>query len=99
MMVMFDLPVQTNVDKTHYRHFHDFLLDDGFLMMQFSVYGRHCASREIAETHQRRVGLAVPPNGQIRVLQVTEAQFGRMTIFENYVVRKPEPAPLALEFW
>lgn len=99
MLVMFDLPVKTKNDKREYRLFRGFLLDDGFGQLQYSVYGRHCASREVSETHGKRVHRAIPPRGEVRILRVTEAQFARMEIVRNYAPRPPEPTPLPLEFW
>ncbi len=99
MVVMFDLPVKTKQQKTRYRWFHDFLLDDGFVMMQFSIYGRHCASREKAETHASRVRSRTPVQGEVRILQVTEAQFERMQIFRNSSRKPSERVPQQLELW
>ena len=99
MIVMFDLPSTTKTDKANYRHFHDFLLDDGFRMLQYSVYGRHCISREKAESHAHRVKRATPPRGEVRILSVTEAQFGRMEIYRNFVKKNAETTPRQLEFW
>lgn len=99
MIVMFDLPVQTKLHKTRYRQFHDFLLDNGFMMLQYSIYGRHCASREKGETHARRVKRATPRQGEVRILTVTEAQFGKMQVFRNFERKKVEQPPLPLEFW
>lgn len=48
LMVMFDLPTTTPEEKRRYQLFHGFLLDDGYCMMQYSVYIRHCASSENA---------------------------------------------------
>jgi CRISPR-associated protein Cas2 len=99
LLVMFDLPVKTRTDKTRYRHFHDFLVDDGFQMLQYSVYGRHCASREMALTHSDRVRRKLPRRGRVRVLHVTEAQFAKMQVFEDFTVGEPESPPQPLEFW
>lgn len=99
MVVMFDLPVITKKQKTDYRHFHEFLIDDGFTMMQYSVYGRHCATREKADAHLQRVRRSTPPQGEVRVLRVTEAQFARMAIFRDRVPTRAESVPKQLEFW
>lgn len=99
MIVMFDLPVQTKLQKTRYRQYHDFLLDNGFMMLQYSIYGRHCASREQGETHARRLKKATPRQGEVRILTVTEAQFGKMQVFRNFERKKVEQPPLPLEFW
>ena len=56
VVVLFDLPTVSKSEKTAYRKFHTFLLEDGFTRVQYSVYGRHCASRELATT----AGIAVP---------------------------------------
>ncbi len=99
MVVMFDLPVKTKIDRTRYRKFHDFLLDDGFGMLQYSVYGRHCMSREKGDVHAKRVRTQTPPRGEVRILRVTEAQYARMEIHRNFTAQKPEAAQLPLEFW
>ncbi|MCX6504883.1 MAG: CRISPR-associated endonuclease Cas2 [Actinobacteria bacterium] len=99
MVVMFDLPVKTKAQKTSYRKFHGFLLNEGFLMMQYSIYGRHCPTREAAEAKSSRVHRSTPHLGQVRILRVTEAQFARMEIIENYAPKESETVPLALEFW
>jgi CRISPR-associated protein Cas2 len=99
MVVMFDLPVTTKLDRTRYRHFREFLLDDGFARLQYSIYGRHCSSREMGDTHALRVRRATPPRGEVRILRITEAQFGRMEIFKNTARKIPEQPTLPLEFW
>lgn len=81
VVVLFDLPVDTRAARREYRIFRNKLLKNGFQMLQYSVYGRHCASEESARTHIGRVERNVPPDGEVRVLTVTEKQFERMRIF------------------
>ena len=50
VIAMFDLPTDTPAARKSYTRFRKDLLDDGFTMMQFSVYSRHCASIENADT-------------------------------------------------
>lgn len=38
ILVMFDLPVITDTDRREYRKFRKFLILNGFLMLQESVY-------------------------------------------------------------
>ncbi len=66
------------------------LLDDGFTMLQYSVYGRHCASEEKAEVHMKRVEAMLPDDGQVRILCVTEKQFERMRVFWGKMRKPPE---------
>jgi len=90
ILVLYDLPTLTPEDKKEYLVFHKKLLEDGFVMLQYSVYARCCPSQENAEVHYKRVEKAVPPDGQVRVLELTGKQFGRMKIFEGPLRRKPE---------
>ena len=53
ILVFFDLPTETKKDKKNYMEFRKNLLKDGFIMFQFSIYIRHCASSENAVTIQR----------------------------------------------
>lgn len=46
VLTMFDLPTDTKAARRQYTQFRKILLKDGFTMMQYSVYIRHCASRE-----------------------------------------------------
>ena len=47
---------------------------DGFTMFQFSIYLRHCASRENAEVHVNRVKNIVPERGNIGILTITPSE-------------------------
>jgi len=99
MMVMFDLPTKEPEQKSAYRKFQNFLLNEGFSMVQYSVYSRHCHSRQIAKSKAARIRRALPSLGQIRILRITETQFSRMEIFENCAKKSNEKAPMTLEFW
>ena len=94
LMVMFDLPVVTAEEKRQYSRFRKYLLREGFLQLQFSVYARFSASRENAQKYYRYIQSAVPPGGRVRLLMVTDKQFGDMvslygTKLED-VEKKPE---------
>ena len=55
VMIFFDLPTNTVKEKRAYTIFRKDLMKDGFTMFQFSIYVRHCASRENADVHVKRV--------------------------------------------
>ncbi len=93
LIVLFDLPTATSEERADYRHFHDFLLDDGFAMLQFSVYARHCASEENAAVHSQRIHAALPPDGEVRLLSLTDKQFGRMSVFHGHMRTQAEHPP------
>jgi len=99
LVVMFDLPTKTNSDKQRYRHFRNLLLDEGFRMLQYSVYARHLATRERTDAKTDRILRNIPYRGEVRLLKVTEAQYSRMQIISNYKRRRPESEPPQLELW
>lgn len=78
LLVMFDLPVKTKTQRREYTRFRNLLLANGCLQLQFSVYARFCVSRENADTYARLIQPAVPAGGFVRVLMVTDKQFGEM---------------------
>ncbi len=99
LIVFFDLPVDTKKARKQYTEFRKDLLQDGFTMMQYSVYCRHCASKENTEVHLKRVRLAVPPDGEVRVATFTDKQFGRMEIYHGKRRTRTEDPPAQLEMF
>jgi len=97
---MFDLPVDTKEARRCYSEFRRFLLCDGFTQMQYSVYSRHCASEENTEVHLKRIERNLPPDGEVRVLAVTEKQFERMRIYwgKNRSLEPPQSTEQLLLF-
>lgn len=83
LFVMFDLPTETKKDRKNAAQFRKNLVENGFTMMQFSIYLRHCASKENGEVHRKRVLSLLPPQGMVNILAVTDKQFGTMEIFIN----------------
>lgn len=80
MLVFFDLPVVTRAERRAYAQFRRFLLNDGFDMIQFSVYGRILNGRDAEEKHLQRVVANLPSEGSVRVLTVTEKQYASMKL-------------------
>ena len=92
LLTMFDLPVDTKKARKAYARFRKELLRDGFTMIQYSVYVRHCPSEENAQVHLSRVERCLPDDGEVRLLSLTDKQFERMRIFWGKL-RKPAAAP------
>jgi len=99
LLAMFDLPVKSKAARKAYGRFRKSLLSDGFVMLQLSVCGRYCASEDAAQVHMRRVEAAIPSRGQVRVISVTDMQFGRMRVFEGRKELEPEGSPRQLELF
>ena len=99
VFVMFDLPTTTPAHIKAYTKYRKGLLKDGFSMMQYSVYYRHCASTEQADVHINRMQEGVPDEGEIRFLTITDTQFGKMKIVRGKMRDEPPPTPAQLEFF
>ncbi len=80
MICMFDLPVETEVEKRAYRTFRKNLIKEGFVMMQYSVYVRICPNREFAKRLETRIKKFTPLEGNVRLLCVTEKQYADMKL-------------------
>ena len=93
VLVFFDLPTETKIDRKNYSKFRKKIMDDGFQMFQFSMYIRHCSSRENSEVHIKRVKTILPSKGHIGIICVTDKQFGMMEIFRGReLIENPETA-------
>lgn len=100
LLVFFDLPTTTPEDRKNYTDFRKKLLDDGYQMIQFSVYARSCVTHERVETHARRIRQMIPPDGNVSCLFVTNIQWGNMYVFHGPSVDKITPTmPEQLLFW
>lgn len=76
LFVFFDLPTTTKKERKEAAKFRKGLEGDGFTMMQYSVYRRHCPTRDNCEVHIRRVRSILPSGGLVSILCVTDKQYG-----------------------
>jgi CRISPR-associated protein Cas2 len=83
VLAMFDLPVLTPRQRKVATRFRKDLVDDGFDMLQFSVYARHCANGENADVHVKRIVEALPGEGEVRVIEFTDKQWERMRVYHG----------------
>ena len=80
VVVFFDLPNETTAQQREYRRFRNFLLKNGFVMMQESVYSKIALNATAAAMVQENVRRQKTTGGLIQMLLVTERQFERMEI-------------------
>lgn len=88
VLVLFDLPTETKKERKAYADFRKKILKDGFTMFQFSIYMRHCASRENADVHIKRVKSFLPEYGDIGIMCITDKQFGEIEIYHSREKKK-----------
>ena len=77
---MFDLPVKTAAQRKVATKFRKFLVEDGYHMVQFSIYARVCNGTDAVEKHRKRINTHLPNNGSVRLLTITEKQYQSMDI-------------------
>ena len=99
VFVFFDLPTETKKDRQEYTKFRKLLQKDGFAMLQYSIYIRHCNSRENAEVHIKRVKSILAPYGEIIVFTITDKQFGLMEFFRGRKMTNRPGVPQQLELF
>ena len=80
ILVLFDLPITTLENKRSYRIFRKYLLKNGFMMMQESVYCKIPLNPIAAEAIIKKVKMNLPQEGLVQLLTVTERQFSRMEV-------------------
>jgi CRISPR-associated protein Cas2 len=80
LFVFFDLPTNTRLERKQATKFRSALLKNGFSMLQYSVYVRVCKGQEIINKYIDKINYNLPKKGHIRVLQITDKQYGRMQI-------------------
>lgn len=99
IFVYFDLPTTTKKDKKAYTDFRKGLMQDGFAMIQYSIYARHCSSRENADVHKKRIKRQLPKRGNVIIFEITDAQFGRMEFFLGKSATEKPGTPQQLELF
>ena len=91
MLVFFDLPVKTKNERREATRFRNFLMNDGYHMLQFSVYARVCNGLDTVEKHRVRLKQNLPNNGAIRMLVITEKQYSSIEILLGRLTQADEP--------
>jgi CRISPR-associated protein Cas2 len=101
LLVAFDLPVVEPEQRKKATQFRKFLLDDGYIMIQYSVYARSMVSQARTQTHMRRLRKHIPEEGRVRAIYITQAQWDRSYIMYGEPMGKqdPEQIPKQLLFW
>ena len=101
LIVAFDLPVLSKAQRKAATAFRNFLIDDGFQMIQFSVYARPCVSFARQQTHLDRLRRSIPPEGKVRAFFVTRSQWERAFIIHGSPAQEApaEPIPEQIQLW
>lgn len=88
LLVMFDLPVKPKSQQKAAARFRKQLLQDGYTMLQYSVYARFIRGKDYYEKHMKRLERMVPLKGLVHVLTITEPQFRAMRYLSGDIKKK-----------
>ena len=82
-LVMFDLPVKTKTEKREAVRFRNWLLEVGFIQIQYSVYARYNVIISATRTLLKQLESGLPSYGEIRILFLTDTQWANSIYFKN----------------
>ena len=88
LLVMYDLPVGTKENRRVYQRFRKFLIEDGYDMLQFSIYHRIVSGEDNVNKHLKRLQQNLPSKGSVRFMQITERQFQGIRLLVGTKKRK-----------
>ncbi len=93
LIVVFDLPVGTKTERRRATGFRNLLIDEGFMMKQFSVYLRACPNRASADALADRIGRRTPSEGDVSIMFFTDKQYGMTRNYAGHAKKKTEEKP------
>lgn len=78
VIVFFDLPVATSTERKDYRRFRKHLINNGFIMLQESVYVKLALNYSIVNSISKNLQKNKPKKGLVQLLVITEKQYTKM---------------------
>lgn len=86
LLLFFDLPMETDKNRSEYTRFRKFLIKNGFIMMQKSVYTKLVTNNVTSLAIREKVSANLPSEGIVELLEITENQFSRI----EYLIGKKQ---------
>ena len=99
MMVMFDLPTETAAERKSASKFRKFLLNEGFEMVQLSVYVQFVGTYENSQKFIRAIQKNNPAYGDVNILFFTDKQYSNIIHIQNRVSKKLKNKPEQFELF
>lgn len=78
VIVMFDLPVLTDSERRDYTKFRKYLIKNGFLMMQESIYSKLAQNQTASDLIVENIKKNKPSKGIVQVMKITEKQYSKI---------------------
>jgi CRISPR-associated protein Cas2 len=98
-VVMFDLPVQTKIQRREATKFRQILMEAGYAMLQFSVYGKYSPTIQSNARIEKFVRANLPAQGEVRIFHLTDHQWASATRFVSRKKAPQEDAPEQLSLF
>ncbi len=97
MIVLFDLPVVEKKERKEATQFRNFLLDNGFSMIQYSIYTKLFSGKDACEKYYRLIKQNLPAEGKVDIITITDKQYGNIISYQSAAkVQKKQPEQLIL---
>lgn len=93
-IIFFDLPNVYSIDKRNYNRFRKYLIKEGFIMLQESVYSKISLNNQQSDALIQRIKKNSPKKGVIQLLTITEKQYSNIQYIlgnnENKVINSED---------
>ena len=99
VMTMFDLPVETSLQRRRYEKFRATLLKWGYFTLQKSIYVKYCQSEDYCHTIRKMVAQIAPAEGVVNSFSFTDLEFERQDFLRDGKRASPPAKPLQMEFF
>ena len=97
MMVLFDLPVIEKKERKAATDFRNFLLDNGFSMVQYSIYTKLFSGKDACEKYYKLIVNNLTPDGKVNILTITDRHYSNIISYSSvYKIEKKAPEQLML---
>lgn len=97
MLVLFDLPVIEKQERKDATRFRNFLLDNGFGMIQYSIYTKLFSGKDSCEKYYRLIKENLPEEGKVDIITITDKQYGNIISYSSRTkTEKKQPEQLLL---
>ena len=84
IIVFFDLSIETAKDRKIYSTFRKGLVNEGFIMMQESVYTKLALNMSVVNSTKEKLYKIKPTQGLVQMLIITEKQYSTI----EYITRE-----------
>lgn len=97
MIVLFDLPVVEEQERKEASQFRNFLLNNGFSMLQYSIYTKLFSGKDACEKYFKLIKENLPAKGKVDIITITDKQYGNIISYQSTKkIQKNSPEQLIL---